>query len=53
MDDLKDDFQVRAVNLYGYGGTPPWFGDAPQSLEDQACLVETALPRTPTSFASK
>jgi pimeloyl-ACP methyl ester carboxylesterase len=44
MDDLKDDFHVRAVNLYGYGRTPPWFSDAPQSLEDQARLVETALP---------
>ena len=46
MDDLKDDFHVRAVNLYGYGRTPPWFSDAPQSLEDQARLVETALPTT-------
>jgi pimeloyl-ACP methyl ester carboxylesterase len=44
MDDLKADFHVRAVNLYGYGRTPPWFSDAPQSLEDQARLVETALP---------
>jgi pimeloyl-ACP methyl ester carboxylesterase len=45
IDDLKDGFQVRAVNLYGYGSTPPWPGDAPQSLDDQARLVETALPR--------
>ena len=44
MDDLKDDFHVRAVNLYGYGRTPPWSIDAPQSLDDQARLVETALP---------
>jgi pimeloyl-ACP methyl ester carboxylesterase len=44
MDDLKDDFYVRAVNLYGYGPTPPWSGDAPQTLDDQARLVETALP---------
>jgi pimeloyl-ACP methyl ester carboxylesterase len=28
VDDLKDDFQVRAVNLYGYGKTPPWPIDA-------------------------
>jgi pimeloyl-ACP methyl ester carboxylesterase len=28
MDDLKDDFHVRAVNLYGYGRTPPWSSDA-------------------------
>jgi pimeloyl-ACP methyl ester carboxylesterase len=44
MDDLKDDFHVRAVNLYGYGRTPPWSSDAPQTLDDQARLVETALP---------
>ena len=44
MDDLKTDFHVRAVNLFGYGKTPPWSIEAPQSLEDQARLVETALP---------
>jgi pimeloyl-ACP methyl ester carboxylesterase len=44
IDDLKDDFHVRAVNLYGYGSTPPWPSDTPQSLDDQARLVETALP---------
>lgn len=44
MDDLKDSFHVRAVNLYGYGRTPPWSADAAQSLDDQADLVETALP---------
>jgi pimeloyl-ACP methyl ester carboxylesterase len=44
MEDLKDEFHVRAVNLYGYGRTSPWSSDAPQSLDDQARLVETALP---------
>ena len=44
MDDLKADFHVRAVNLFGYGKTPPWSIEAPQTLEDQARLVETALP---------
>ena len=44
MDELKDEFHVRAVNLYGYGKTPPWSSDAPQTLDDQARLVETALP---------
>ncbi len=44
MDDLEDDFHVRAVNLYGYGRTPRWLNDTPQSLDDQARLVETALP---------
>ena len=44
VDDLKADFHVRAVNLFGYGKTPPWSIEAPQTLEDQARLVETALP---------
>ena len=44
MDDLKDRFRVRAVNLFGYGKTPPWPADATQSLDDQARLVEAVLP---------
>ena len=44
MDDLKADFRVRAVNLFGYGKTPPWPMSKAQSLDDQARLVEAALP---------
>ena len=44
MSDLEADFHVRAVNLFGYGKTPPWSIDEPQSLDDQALLVEAALP---------
>jgi pimeloyl-ACP methyl ester carboxylesterase len=44
MDELKGDFHVRAVNLYGYGATPLWPAGASQTLDDQARLVETALP---------
>ena len=44
MDDLKGHFCVRAVNLFGYGKTPPWPAEARQSLTDQARLVEAALP---------
>ena len=44
MDDLKDRFHVRAVNLFGYGKTPPWPAAKTQSLDDQARLVETVLP---------
>ena len=43
MGDLKDQFRVRAVNLFGYGKTPPW-PETIQSLDDQARLVEAALP---------
>jgi pimeloyl-ACP methyl ester carboxylesterase len=44
IDDLKDRFRVRAVNLFGYGKTPPWPGDAAQTLDEQAALVEAVLP---------
>ena len=44
IDDLQDRFRVRAVNLFGYGRTPPWPEARTQSLDDQARLVEAALP---------
>jgi len=44
MEDLKSHFHVRAVNLFGYGKTPPWPAESRQSLTDQALLVEAALP---------
>lgn len=43
MDDLKDQFHVQAVNLFGYGNTPAWPGEFAQTLDDQAQLVEAAL----------
>jgi pimeloyl-ACP methyl ester carboxylesterase len=44
MDDLKDRFRVRAVNLFGYGKTPPWPAEQTQTLNDQAQLVLAATP---------
>jgi pimeloyl-ACP methyl ester carboxylesterase len=44
MDDLKGQFRIRAVNLFGYGKTPPWRAGKTQSLDDQARLVEAVLP---------
>ncbi len=44
MDGLADRFRLRAVNLYGYGKTPPWPDERAQTLDDQASLVEAALP---------
>jgi pimeloyl-ACP methyl ester carboxylesterase len=44
LEDLKDRFRVRAVNLFGYGKTPPWPAEKAQTLNDQAHLVETAMP---------
>ena len=45
MDDLQGQFRVRAVNLFGYGNTPSWPNGRAQSLDDQARLVEAALPK--------
>jgi pimeloyl-ACP methyl ester carboxylesterase len=44
MEDLKGRFRIRAVNLFGYGKTLPWPNETTQSLDDQARLVEAALP---------
>ena len=44
MGDLQGQFRVRAVNLFGYGKTAAWPAETIQSLDDQARLVEAALP---------
>jgi pimeloyl-ACP methyl ester carboxylesterase len=44
MEHLEGEFRVRAVNLFGYGDTPAWSADRPQTLDDQARLVEAAIP---------
>ena len=41
--DLRDRHRVLAINLLGYGTTPPWTGDRPQRLTDQAALVHAVL----------
>ena len=38
-DALKDRYRVLAINLFGYGETTAWPGNAPQSLYAQAQLV--------------
>ncbi|MCP5074890.1 MAG: alpha/beta hydrolase [Rhodobacteraceae bacterium] len=44
MDELSGRYHMIAVNMFGYGRTSPWQGGENQSLEDQAGLVESALP---------
>ena len=44
--DLEDRFLVRAVNLFGYGGTPAWPKAKPPTLDDYAELVGQAVPDT-------
>jgi pimeloyl-ACP methyl ester carboxylesterase len=43
MADLEDRYHLIAVNLYGYGGTPPWTAERKQTLADQADLVLAAV----------
>ena len=42
--DLDQRYQTIAVNLFGYGGTTRWSGAEAQKLDDQAKLVEMAMP---------
>jgi pimeloyl-ACP methyl ester carboxylesterase len=44
MRELEGRFLVRAVNLFGYGGTPAWSRAEPPSLDDYAALVVRAVP---------
>lgn len=37
--DLKGQYRVLAINLFGYGETTPWPGDRAQTLADQVDLV--------------
>lgn len=46
MGDLDDRFRVRAVNLFGYGGTPAWSRAQRPTLDDFAALVTAAVPAT-------
>ena len=59
MSDLSSDPPVQvdfleagssAVNLFGYGKTPPWPNEVRQSLDDQARLVEARCRPAPTKF---
>lgn len=44
MKVLAEDYHVVAINLFGYGTTPGWNEGKPQTLRDQAQLVEAFLP---------
>jgi pimeloyl-ACP methyl ester carboxylesterase len=51
MRALSDRFHVRAVNLFGYGGTPAWEPPQPPSLDDYADLVLEAVPESTEAVA--
>jgi pimeloyl-ACP methyl ester carboxylesterase len=42
---LQAGCHVLAPDLYGYGETGPWRGDAPLRLADEVALAEAVLPR--------
>jgi len=42
--DLTHRYQVRAINLFGYGRTPAWSEAESPSLDDYAGLVAHAVP---------
>src|SRR4051794_19174240 len=42
--DLEQHSHVRAVNLFGYGATPPWLLTSRPSLDDYADLVAAIIP---------
>jgi len=41
---VQDRYHLIAPNLFGYGATPPWTGPLPQTLADQAHLLDPLLP---------
>jgi pimeloyl-ACP methyl ester carboxylesterase len=43
IEDLKGRYRCVAINLFGYGATTPWPGGRPQTLADQARLVEAVI----------
>ena len=51
IPEVQGQFQVRAPNLFGYGGTPAWAGESPPSLDDYADLVLQAVPPGATGIS--
>lgn len=46
---LSGKYTVIAVDLYGYGKTPPWPGESRLTLGDEAALVEHVFDKCDTS----
>lgn len=51
MAALAGDFHAIAINLFGYGKTRAWEDERPQSLEDQARLIEPFLDTEDASIS--
>lgn len=46
INELQGRFCLRALNLFGYGGTPAWSGAKPPPLASFASLVASVVPDT-------
>ena len=44
MQTMRESHCMRAVNLFGYGNTPPWPGAPGPTLDDFASLVADVVP---------
>jgi len=51
MPELNTRWNVRAVNLFGYGGTRAWRGAAPPPLDDYATLIASVIPQSAPKIA--
>ena len=40
---LRPRFEVHAIDLYGHGRQPPWSGDRPPTVHDEAALALPAI----------
>lgn len=48
---MPPNHHLIAINLFGYGTTPPWNSEAQQTLEDQARLVAPFVPSDGSMFS--
>jgi len=47
VNGLQSRFRLQAIDFYGHGATPPWPGNRPLMLEDDAALVAPLLAAAP------
>jgi len=50
MERLAGGFRSIAVDLYGYGQSPPWPDERPLSRADEAALLEPVFGRLGDRF---
>lgn len=50
MDKMSDRWRVLAVDLYGYGNSPPWPDDRAMYLDDEIALLEPVFEAAGDGF---